>query len=57
MKNKITYLVLILFLSCTENDILQKIYFNGHVWTGDLNNPTANAIVVSGNIISFVGTD
>ena len=57
MKNKIIYLVLIFILSCTENDILQKIYFNGYIWTGDLNNPKANAIVVSDNIISFVGTD
>ena len=51
------YLVLIFILSCTENDILQKIYFNGYIWTGDSNNPIANAIVVSDNIISYVGTD
>ena len=57
MKNKIIVFVLIFILSCTENDILQKIYFNGYIWTGDLNNPRANAIVVLDNIISFVGTD
>ena len=57
MNNKIIYLVLIFILSCTKNDILQKIYFNGYIWTGDLNNPRANAIVVSDDIIRFVGTD
>ncbi len=42
---------------CTSNETIEKVYYNGVIWTGDEDNPMASAIWVDGDKIQFVGTD
>ena len=42
---------------CTSNETIEKVYYNGVIWTGDKDNPMASAIWVDGDKIQFVGTD
>jgi predicted amidohydrolase YtcJ len=48
-----------IFLSCNEkqNDTADKIYFKAKIWTGDPANAWADAIVIKGNKIIYVGKD
>ncbi len=57
MKNRIILFIFLFILSCSNKDIQKKIYFNGSIWTGDSNNPEATAIIVLGEVLSFVGSD
>ncbi|MBH09304.1 MAG: amidohydrolase [Candidatus Marinimicrobia bacterium] len=50
---KISPFLLFIF-SCSVQNV-DKIYFNGNIWTGDPKNPYANAIAVSGDQIFHVG--
>ena len=54
MINKLPFLLLT--FSCSVQNV-DKIYYNGVIWTGDSKNPSANALVLSGDQILFVGTD
>ena len=54
MMKKLPYLLLI--FSCSVQNV-DKIYYNGVIWTGDLKNPSATALVVSGDHILFVGSE
>ena len=47
---------LLLTFSCSVQ-IVDKIYYNGVIWTGDSKNPSANALALSGDQILFVGAD
>jgi len=47
---------LLLTFSCSVQNV-DKIYYNGIIWTGDSNNPSATALAVSGDQILFVGAD
>ncbi|MED5426689.1 MAG: amidohydrolase, partial [Candidatus Neomarinimicrobiota bacterium] len=47
---------LLLTFSCSVQNV-DKIYYNGVIWTGDSNNPSATALAVSGDQIIFVGAD
>ncbi len=53
---KLISLVIILF-SCNNENKVDKLYYNGIIWTGDKIIPYASAIAVSGEHIVFVGTD
>ena len=54
MMKKLPYLLLI--FSCSVQNV-DKIYYNGVIWTGDLKNPSATALAVSGDQLLFVGSD
>ena len=56
MINKLVLLNLI-FLSCSKTVSIDKVYFNGQIWTGDYNNPYATSIFIRDSIIIFVGSD
>lgn len=57
MKIRIIFSVsLFLFTSCEQNRFADKIYFNGNIWTGNPNRPSAEFIAVKGNEILSVGT-
>ena len=56
MLKKIFPLIFIIY-GCSSNDIIEKVYFNGIIWTGDKDNPSASAILIQGDKVSFVGTD
>ena len=47
---------LLLAFSCATKNV-EKIYYNGEIWTSDKNNPSAKALVVNGDKILFVGPD
>ncbi len=42
-------------LSCGKK--ADKIYFNGHIWTGDFSNPAATVMAIKGDKIVYVGDD
>ena len=54
---KLHYLLLFLIISCRSprNEIADRIYFNAKIWTGDSLQPMAEAIVLKGNQILYVG--
>ena len=56
MLKKIFPLIFIIY-GCSSNNILEKVYYNGIIWTGDKDNPSASAILIQGDKVSFVGTD
>ena len=53
---KFVLVLFIFFYSCSKNEI-NKIYFNGSIWTGDRYNPFATAIALENETIVFVGND
>ena len=56
MINKLVLLNLI-FLSCSKTVSIDKVYFNGQIWTGDYNKPYATSLFIRDSIIIFVGSD
>ena len=56
MIKKIFPLVFII-LCCSSNNTIEKVYYNGIIWTGNKDNPSASAILIKGDKISFVGND
>jgi len=58
MNIRIIILLAIFFLtSCEPNQFADKIYYNGNIWTGNANRPSAEFIAVKGNKILSLGTD
>lgn len=59
MRKNLLGLVILFFLisGCKQNGSADKIYFNAKIWTGDSENPRADAIAVKGNEIVYVGKD
>ena len=58
MKFRIIIFAGLLFLiSCVHNRFADKIYYNGNIWTGNANRPSAEFIAVQGNEILSVGTN
>ena len=55
--HKKVLLLLILSWHCSSIDPNEKVYFNGFIWTGDLVQPRASAMIVRGEKIVFVGSD
>ena len=53
---KILPFLIILMVSCSKKSV-QKIYYNGIIWTGDENIPLASAIAVRDEFIVGVGND
>ena len=51
------FLLIFVFVGCSENYQRQKIYHNAVIWTGESNIPKATAIVVQNQYIVFVGND
>lgn len=51
-----TYILLCVFSGCSKNTI-DKIYFNGVIWTGEHHTPSATALVLSEEKFIFVGED
>jgi Predicted metal-dependent hydrolase with the TIM-barrel fold len=56
MLKKIFPLIFIIY-GCSSNDIIEKVYYNGIIWTGDKDNPSASAILIQGDKVSLVGMD
>ena len=52
-----TIFILIIFYltACEQNQFADKIFFNGKIWTGNPNRPSAEFIAVKGNEILAVG--
>lgn len=50
-------LVIIIFCCSCSRDRVDKIYYNGKIWTGDKNNPFSSAIAVTDETIVYVGDD
>ena len=46
----------LLIYACSVQNV-DKVYYNGILWTGDPENPSATALVVGGEEILFVGED
>ena len=44
-------------ISCSSIEPVEKVYFNGSIWTGDPKNPMASSIIVRGETIEYVGSD
>ena len=56
--SKIIFLfITIIGFGCYHNQSLDKLYFNGIIWTGDKNNPSASAILIKDDLIVFVGSN
>ncbi len=51
-----TFIFLFIFSGCSKNTI-DKIYYNGVVWTADQKNPSATAMVLNEDVFVFVGED
>ena len=52
--------ILLLFMfawNCSSDDLVEKLYHNGVIWTGDSVNPDASAILIKGEKIVFIGSD
>ena len=47
---------LLLLYACSVQNV-DKVYYNGIIWTGEPENPSATALVVGGEEILFVGED
>ncbi|MBI2729661.1 MAG: amidohydrolase [Sphingobacteriales bacterium] len=57
-KSLLAFLSAILFfVSCTQKETADKIYFNAKIWTGDSAQPLAEAMAIKENKIVFVGKD
>ena len=50
-------LPLLLFIYACSVPKVEKIYYNGVIWTGDLSHPSASALAVGNEQILFVGDD
>ena len=48
---------LLLIIYACSNPKVEKIYYNGVIWTGNLSNPSASALAVVNEQILFVGND
>ncbi|HBN44852.1 MAG TPA: amidohydrolase [Candidatus Marinimicrobia bacterium] len=48
---------LLILISCEHNRFADKIYYNGNIWTGNPNRPSAEFIAVQGNELLSVGTN
>ena len=48
---------LLLIIYACSNPKVEKIYYNGVIWTGDLSHPSATALAVGDEQILFVGDD
>ena len=46
-----------MFLSCSKPISIDKVYFNGQIWTGDYKKPYATSLFIRDSIIIFVGSD
>ena len=56
MKIRTIFLLIIFCLTaCEQNQFADKIYYNGNIWTGNPNRPSAEFIAVKGNEILAVG--
>ena len=54
---KLIVTISLLMISCLSIEPVEKVYFNGSIWTGDTNNPMASSIIVRGETIEYVGSD
>ena len=50
------FIFLLIFSGCSKNTI-DKIYYNGVVWTADQKIPSATAMVLNEGVFLFVGED
>lgn len=58
MTERIIIMTLLLFAtSCEWNQFADKIYYNGNIWTGNVNRPNAEFIAVKGETILSVGSN
>ena len=57
MPKKILLLLFIFAWNCSSIDLVEKLYHNGVIWTGDSVNPAASAILIKGEKIVFIGSD
>ena len=58
MNIRIIILLAIFYLtSCEPNQFADKIYYNGNIWTGNANRPSAEFIAIKGNKILSLGSD
>ncbi len=57
MKNIITVVLTILFITSIQAQTMKTAFINGKVYTVNENQPLAQAVVVDGNKIVFVGSD
>ena len=57
MPKKILLLLFIFAWNCSSIDLVEKLYHNGVIWTGDSVNPDASAILIKGEKIVFIGSD
>ncbi len=48
--------LLLLICACSAPKV-EKIYYNGVIWTGNISNPSASALAVGNEQILFVGND
>jgi hypothetical protein len=47
----------IIFSSCRQHPVADRIYFDAKIWTGDSANPEATAIAIKDSLILYVGND
>jgi hypothetical protein len=47
----------IIFSSCHQHPVADRIYFDANIWTGDSSNPEAKAIAIKDSLILYVGND
>ena len=47
----------IIFSSCQQHPVADRIYINAKIWTGDSANPEAKAIAIKDSLIFYVGND
>ena len=59
MKFYLPFLALwfVVFTSCNQHPMADKIYFNARIWTGDSSMPAAEAIAIKDSFILYVGND
>jgi predicted amidohydrolase YtcJ len=58
MKKFLTaFIILAFFISCSHQQVADKIYINANIWTGDPVNETASAIAIKDTAIIYVGND
>jgi hypothetical protein len=57
MKQLVVFFSVLVFFSCTTSNKVDKIYYNGTIWTGDSSNPTAKVLAIKGDKIIYVGDD
>jgi predicted amidohydrolase YtcJ len=49
--------IIVLFISCNQHPVADRIYLNAKIWTGDSANPEAKAIAIRDSLIIYVGND